>query len=54
MKKFDDAVGLILTPEQKVKYEAKKKEKKDNFENRKNAKKVGASGADEVEGLSED
>lgn len=54
MKKFDDTVGLILTPEQKAKYEAKKKEKKDNFEKRKTAKKSGTSAADEVEALSED
>lgn len=54
MKKFDDEVNLFLTPEQKLKYEAKKKEKRDNFEKRKGGTKGGAPAVNEVEELNED
>jgi Spy/CpxP family protein refolding chaperone len=54
MKKFDESVSLFLTPEQKAKYEAKKKEKKDNFEKRKTAKKAGTSAVEDLEELAED
>ncbi len=54
MKKFDDTVALFLTPEQKAKYEAKKKEKKDKVEKHKGGKKGGAPAFNDVEGLNED
>lgn len=58
MKKFDETVSTFLTPEQKVKYEARKKEKKDKFEKRKgaskNAKQAGVNAVEEVDELAED
>lgn len=54
MKKFDETVSAFLTPEQKAKYDAKKKEKKEKFEKERAGKKGGAPSAEDIEELKED
>lgn len=45
LKKFDETVSAFLTPEQKAKYEAKKKEKKDKMDKEMAGKKGGPPSA---------